>query len=52
MKAWDWASVIAAFLVIVVFLRIVWSEHRDDPRHAEDAARRYFETHGRWPDEE
>lgn len=51
MQVWDWAAVILSFVVVVWFVRLVWASNRDDPRHAEDAARRYFDRHGHWPDE-
>jgi hypothetical protein len=49
-QPWDIAAVAAAFIVVIWF---AWFVTRGDPeREEEDAAREYFDRHGRWPDEE
>lgn len=48
----DWISIAAAFVVTGWFLKIVLSEKRDNPRHAEDDARAFYDEHGHWPDED
>ena len=52
MSVLDWLSIAAAFVVTGWFLKIVLSEKRDDPRHAEDDARDFYDEHGHWPDED
>ena len=42
-------AVVGGFAAIVMLIWIAW---RGDPaRDAEDAARAFFDRHGRWPDE-
>jgi hypothetical protein len=47
----DIVSLAAAFAVTFWFVRTVLGPRRDEPRHAEDDARAYFDEHGHWPDE-
>ena len=49
MQPWDWAAVIASFLIVGWFAWVMLQG--DDERVEEDAARDFFDEHGRWPDE-
>ena len=46
----DWITVGLAIASIPVLVLVIRTGH--DERHAEDAARAYFDAHGRWPDED
>ena len=54
--SWDTAEGAAAVIgagLSVWLLNLLWrvGVRGDEERHAEDAAREYFDKHGRWPDE-
>jgi hypothetical protein len=46
---WSIIGVLGAILLIVVILWALATGRED--RDEEEAARRYFDEHGRWPDE-
>ncbi len=46
----DWISVALAIASIPALILVIRTGHHE--RHEEDAARAYFDEHGRWPDEE
>jgi hypothetical protein len=46
---WSIIAVIGGFATIAVILWFLVTGHGD--RDEEEAARRYFDEHGRWPDE-
>jgi len=46
---WSIIGVLGGILLIVVILWALATGRRD--RDEEEAARRYFDEHGRWPDE-
>jgi hypothetical protein len=48
----DAISLVAAFAVTAWFVKTVLGRDRDEPRHAEDDARTFFDEHGHWPDED
>ena len=50
MEWYDWLTAAAVVLAMAWLVKVVLSG--DPEREAEDAARRHFEQHGRWPDEE
>ena len=50
MQPWDWLAVIASFAAIGWFVKVMLTGA--DERAQEDAAREYFDRHGRWPDED
>ena len=52
MSVLDIVSLAAAFAGVGWFVWMVLSSRRDDPRHAEDEARDFFDDHGHWPDED
>ena len=52
MSVLDIVSFAAALGAIGWFVWMVLSSRRDDPRHAEDEARDFFDAHGHWPDED
>ena len=45
----DWITVGLALASIPALVLVIRTGH--DERHEEDAARAYFDEHGRWPDE-
>ena len=49
MSVIDWITVGLALLSIPLFIAVIRTGH--DERHEEDAAREYFDEHGRWPDD-
>ncbi len=50
MQWWDWISILGAFAGIGWLVFKIMSG--DDDRADEDAARRFFDEHGHWPDED
>ncbi len=48
--AWGVIGVVGAIVSIVALVWIAAKGHAD--RHAEDAAREFYDAHGHWPDEE
>jgi hypothetical protein len=52
MSVLDAVSLLAAFGALAWFVWMVVSSRRDEPRHAEDEARDFFDAHGHWPDED
>jgi hypothetical protein len=50
MRTIDYITVGLSILAVLWFLYMVSSGHR--ARHEEDAARAFFDEHGRWPDED
>ena len=52
MSALDAINLGGAILGFIAIGVLIWFASRGDPeREAEEAARLYFDTHGRWPDE-
>ncbi|HEX8122333.1 MAG TPA: hypothetical protein VF549_13815 [Solirubrobacteraceae bacterium] len=49
MSLLDWITVGLAVASIPAFVLVVRTGHPE--RHEEDAARAFFDEHGRWPDE-
>ncbi|HEV2815382.1 MAG TPA: hypothetical protein VGW10_19150 [Solirubrobacteraceae bacterium] len=49
MSVLDWVTLVLALGSIPLFVLIIRTGH--DERHDEDAARAFFDEHGRWPDE-
>ncbi len=49
MSVLDWVTVALAIGTVPVFVLVIRTGHRE--RHEEDAARAFFDEHGRWPDE-
>ena len=49
MSVIDWITVGLALASIPVLVLVIRTGHGE--RHAEDAARAFFDEHGRWPDE-
>ena len=50
MEWWDWLSVVGGAAGIAFLLRMIFSGN--DERAEEDTARRFFDEHGHWPDED
>ena len=50
MEWWDWASVVGGFAGIAILVRVIFTGN--DERADEDTARRFFDEHGHWPDED
>ena len=50
MQWWDWASVAGGFAGIAILLWFIFTGN--DERADEDTARRFFDEHGHWPDED
>jgi hypothetical protein len=48
--AWGIAGVVGSILAIAGLLWVAGKGHAE--RHAEDAAREFYDRHGHWPDEE
>jgi uncharacterized membrane protein len=50
---WDgWAMCVGSGLAVLLLnLLFRYGAHGDQDRQAEEAARRYFTQHGRWPDD-
>lgn len=46
----DWITVVLAIGSIPALVLVIRTGHGE--RHEEDAARAYFDAHGRWPDED
>ena len=50
MEWYDWLSVLGGFAGIAWLIRTIFTGN--DERAEEDAARRFFDEHGHWPDED
>ena len=50
MKPWDVASILASFAAIGWLIKTIFTGN--DDRADEDEARRFFDRHGHWPDED
>ena len=49
MSVVDWITVAAAIATIPILVLVIRTGHGE--REAEDAARAFFDEHGRWPDD-
>lgn len=49
MSVVDWVTVVLALAAIPALILVIRTGHGE--RHDEDAARAFFDEHGRWPDE-
>ena len=49
MQWWDYLTVIASFLIVAWFVKVMLTG--DGERADEDEARTFFDEHGHWPDE-
>ena len=50
MKPWDVASILASFAAIGWLIKTIFTGN--DDRADEDDARRFYDAHGHWPDED
>ena len=50
MEWWDWATLVAAVGGVALLVGLIFTGN--DERADEDSARRFFDEHGHWPDED